>query len=611
MKKIGKIARHIVDSLFMNSRQYKGMKIVALFIFLSGALFAQQPTLDVNVSKKSLAVGERFQLQYTVNTAANNFTLPQLNNFRILAGPSQSSSTQIINGKMSRSFSITYVLMALKEGQFTIPPATANADGKVIKSKGVKITVTKNASASGDGSGSIPEGSNKDLFLKAVVSKTAPYIGEQITVTYTLYFREAIVNYSLGKNPSLNGFWSQDIETQQSQRTEYIDGQKYSVADLKKMVLFPQRKGELLIDPMEVNLIVRQQTQTRSRSLFDQFFGNYQDVKKEVKSNAIKINVKELPPNPPASFKGGVGKFDMKVTASKNQVKANESIDLKIVLKGSGNLKLLENPEINLPTDFESYDPEIKDNIAVKASGVSGSRSYNYLIIPRHKGNYTIEPITFSYFNPTSRQYKTIEADPIEITVEKGDTETASPVYNNISKEDVKILGNDIKYIKTSKKRLTKKGAHFYGSLLFYTLLALPFLFFIVVMLIRNKYRNFNSDHRRVRSSKASKMAKKRLVAAKKYLEANDNKAFYEEISKALYGFAADKLNMNYGDLSKENIQEKLTSLGLGNEHITALISLLETSEMARFSPVNTASNQDVYNQAVEVIKNIENELKA
>lgn len=616
MKKIGKISSFVIASPSMKKALLPWVLFLCWLLAAFGTVEAQQARFTAQVSKKNLVVGERFQLEFTINTQASHFTPPDLGDFRLLSGPNQSSQMEIVNGRMSSNFSFSYILMAVKEGEFTIAPAAIKVGNDILKTNEITVTVEKSGSTASPGSSSQQQSTDvtgtgdKSLFMRAIVSKSDPYIGEQITVTYKLYYRSQIVDYSLSKNPSFNGFWSQDIEIQQNQSTEYVNGERYNVAELRQAILFPQRSGTLEIDPLAMTFMIRQQSQRRPQSLFDQFFGTYQDVKREIQSNSLSIKVKELPANKPASFRGAVGKFDMAVDASKKQLKANESIDLKITISGTGNLKLIQDPELKLPPDFEVYDPDIDDQINVRASGVSGSRTYKYLIIPRHKGNYTIDPVKFSYFDPSSRSYKTIASEPIEVTVEKGDVETESPVYTNVSKEDIKILGNDIKYIKPSAGDLRIKGSHFYGSSLFYLLLAIPVLLFIVFLFIRNYYRKLYSDQHRVRSSKATKVAKKRLATAQLHLKAGEKNPFFEEISKALYGYTADKLNMAYGDISKDKIREQLTLKGISEAHVGELIDIIETSEMARFAPVSSNSSKDIYDRAAEVIKNIENEIK-
>jgi uncharacterized membrane protein len=421
------------------------------------------------------------------------------------------------------------------------------------------------------------------------------------------------VNYSLDKNPSLNGFWSQDIELNQNQndRTEYIDGERYYFVDLKQLILFPQRSGELTVDPFEGTFVIRQQTQRRSRSLFDQFFGSYQDVDQKVKSNAVKIKVKPLPAGAPPSFKGAVGNFQLDVSLSKNAVTANEGIDLKVQVSGSGNLKLQEAPTVKLPADFEVYDPEINDKLSARPSGMSGSRAYQYLVIPRHKGDFRIDPIEFSYFDPSSGTYKTLRSEAFEVKVEKGEGDSQQQVYGNINKEDVKILGNDIRFIHLQPAILLSTDGSFYGSGLFYTLLALPFLLIIALFLVHRHYKNSQNDRVKLRSSRATKLAGKRLKLAKKYLDENAENAFYEELSKAMYGYVADKLNMQYAEISKENIKALLKNKGIDDTTIGELIGVLETCEMARFAPSHDGALAKQYTLATELIKTIENQIKS
>ena len=579
---------------------------------------AQDVKFTAATSHTEVATGDRFQIQFTANAKITNFKAPDLSDFRVLSGPNQSTSMSFVNGAMSTSISFSYVLMAVKEGMFTIKPAVAAVDGQAYSTNSLNISVSKGVNVQQQQTQqNQPEESiniskadaTKDLFIKSSASKTTVYQGEHIIASYKLYTKVNIAGNELVKNADLNGFWSQEIDLGQAQWSqEVFGGFRWNVATIRKIVLFPQRSGTLTIDPLEMKFIVQRRA-AGGNSVFDQFFGRVENVEVNLKSEPIKIKVLPHPEPKPASFSGAVGQFEMTADLSTNKVKANEAINLKIKVSGKGNLPLIENFTIDFPKDFETYDPKIADNYKTSPNGVAGAKEYDYLLIPRHAGTFTIDPVEFTYFDPNTKAYKTLKSEPFTIEVEKGDGSAANVTFNGANKEDVQILGEDIRYIHTNDIVVTHAKSSFYGSLGFYIALVILPLLFILVLIFRNKLREAQRDVIGSRSRKANKMANKYLAAAKKSLDANQKAAFYEHISKALFGYTSDKLKIPLSALNKENITEKLNGVSVSQDTISNFIATLELCEMARFAPVSV-SEQEIYGKAASIINQIEKEVR-
>ena len=590
--------------------------LTLLVLILGNYSFAQEVSFTAVSSHNAVKTGDRFQIQFTANTEIGNFKGPNLSKFRVLSGPNQSTNMSWVNGKTTSSISYSYIIMAVKEGEFTIGPAVASANGKAIKTNSLKIKVSKgvkvqqNGNQGGTKTKTVTSASD-DLFIKSSVSRTKVYQGEQIIATYKLYTRVGLAGNELVKNADLNGFWSQEIDFGESVWTkEIIGGYRYSIATIRKIVLFPQRSGELEIDPLEMKFIVQKRVSGGGQSVFDQFFGRVENVEYSLKSKPIKITVLPHPKNAPDDFAGAVGNLNMKVDVSANEVKANEAVNIKIKISGKGNIPLIDSPELTFPSDFETYDPKINDNIKTDASGVSGSKEFDFLVIPRHSGQFKLDPIVFSYFNPTTKKFQTITSDPIEINVLKSDGSTSDNVVYSSSKEDIEVLGEDIRYIHTTDVSFSQSNEGFYGSWKFYLFLFLAPVLFILTYIFRNRIRIANSDIVGMKKKKASKIAGKLLSFAKQSLATNDATAFYEAISKALFGYIGNKLNIPVSELNQSNIKEKLVGINVSDHISKELIDTIELCDMARFAPVSI-SEQEVYDKAESIINQIEQEVKA
>jgi hypothetical protein len=388
--------------------------LLLLSLFLWHSAIAQEASFTASVSKNRVAVGEQFQISFTINTNASNFNAPDLSNFITYSGPNQSSSMQIINGSVSQTISMNYVLAAKKEGKFTIGAASIQVGNKLLNTKPIAIEVVKGGQSAPQGGGNntakgnnsaYPEDVESNIFMRATVSKSKVYQGEQLLVTYKVYTRLNIVDNALSKAPSFNGFWSEEVPnpTRQSElHSEVLDGIQYQVAEIKKTILIPQRAGTLNIDPLEMEIVTRVKSKSRNNSFFDQFFGGgYQDVKLSIASKPVKVEVMPLPEKGrPENFNGAVGQLNIEASIKNNELKTDEGCNLTYTISGKGNLKLLEAFKLKLPADIETYDPKITDKINVSVDGVKGSRTFDYLLIPRYAGNYTIPALQFSYFDP-------------------------------------------------------------------------------------------------------------------------------------------------------------------------------------------------------------------
>jgi hypothetical protein len=602
------------------------MKFNRIILFLvlllvSGRVLSADITFTAAVSKTRVAVGEVFEISFSVNGNLQRFGPPPFEGFQVVGGPNQSSSMTSINGVSSVSMSLGYDLVGVKEGIYTIPGAVAVVDGKQYRSNAVKITVVKGPPAGqgggrGTGVGTNPAATDasfdisKRLFIRAVTDKTSVYQGEQIAVTYKLYTNIDIVDNALDKLPDFNGFWSQEIKINTESvdwSTEIFNGARYNVAVLKKVVLIPERFGKLALDPLGMTFVVRQSVP--SNDPLEQFFGGaVKDVKYKIKSMPISISVKQLPEaGKPESFQGAVGNFAIASSIDKRALKANEAINYKLKVSGRGNFKLLKTPELTLATDIEKYDPKISDQLTESLDGVSGNREYTYLLIPRHEGSYKLAPFKFSFFNPATKKYVELSTDAYELEVAKGDPGANVTAFSNGGQQDIAELEKDIRYIKTASSGLSMPATGFYGStLFFFSLIAGP-IAFLLALGYRSWYRNQNKDAVAVKGRRASKIAAKHMANAQKYLNSGDAKVFFEAVYKGLYGYLADKLNISAADLSKEIIEEALKKRLIDPAVIKEVDETIDLCEMARYAPMAGVSQVEVLEKAKRIIKNIEN----
>ena len=573
--------------------------IVALAL-LCGNAQAQEITFKAAVDRNSFAVGENIKLVLTLTNAQGRFGDPDMGGLVVVQGPFESSAFNFTNGRGSATISRTYLLTAIQPGDYTIGPAKALVGGGSIVTEPIKIHVEKGI-PSGGNSGLLDQQQkqDRDLFATITLSRNKCYVGEQVLASYTLYCKYGTLELNSYDLPKLTGFWAEEInmgnlEWETALRT--VNGLQYRVAIIKKQLLFPQKAGKLHIDPATLKCVV-------NRS----FFSRGADL--NVKSNAVDLNVQELPANKPADFTGAVGQLQMEVITGATTVKANEAIDLKVRYSGRSNLKLLDSPEPGFPSDFEAYDPRITDKVTVNASGMSGSREYQYLVIPRHEGVYTLEPITFSYFDPEKGSYQQLTSGPLTFTVEKGDGSTgAAATISRPSRTDVQELDRDIRYIRTGDMELEPLGHHLFASWPYVARMAAPAVAFFALLGWRRKRDAEQADALGMRRKGADKVARQRLKAAAEALTKNDREAFYTAMSKALHGYVSDKFALGVAEVNAAVVRDKLASLGDAPE---AYVKLMESCELARFAPLENKPRQQVYDEAAVLITRIEHDLRA
>ena len=574
----------------------------------------------------AVVVGDQFRLSYTVTTQkVKDFRAPSIKGFDVLMGPSRSqqSNTQIVNGNVTSTSSITftYILMANNAGEYTIPGASIVADGDQMVSNSVRIKVlpqdqgdSNSSSSSSTHSSSGTGVSNQDLFITASASKTNVYEQEAFVLTYKIYTRESNLQLNNAKLPDFKGFHSQEIEMTTNARwtPEHYQGRNYYTTVYRQFVLFPQQSGKLYIDPAQFQMTVGKPVQ--SDDPFDAFFNggsNVIEIKKSISTPKIAINVNPLPAGKPADFSGGVGEFNISSSINNKELKTNDAITIKLVISGTGNLKLISNPEIKFPDDFEVYDPKVDNQVRLTREGLTGNKVIEYLAIPRHAGTYKIPGVSFSYFDIRSKSYKTLKTEEYVINVEKGAGNADQVIANFTNKEDLKVLGEDIRYIKQNEVTLQPKGSFFYGSMTYWLFYIIPALAFIIFFIIYRKQAAENANVTKMRTKKANKVATKRMKLAGKLLSENKKDAFYDEVLKALWGYISDKLNIPVSRLSKDNIEEKLRNHGVNEELIKEFLNALNDCEFARFAPGDENQAMDkVYSSSIEVISKMENSIK-
>ena len=573
--------------------------------------------------------GDQVRLVFTVNSQdIKDFRAPSIKGFDVLMGPSRSqqSSIQIINGKRTSNSStaFTYILLAGNPGTYTIPAASVEVNGEKVFSNAISIKVlpqdqtSGNSGNNGGGSASSSRSqaagsriSSNDLFITATASKTTVHEQEAILLTYKVY---TVVNLRqlYGKMPDLKGFHTQEVELPQ-QKTftlEHYKGRNYNTTVWSQYVLFPQQTGKLEIPSITFDGVVAQQT--ISDDPFDAFFngGGYVEVKKKITTPKVVINVQPLPAKP-AGFSGAVGEFKLASSINATDVKTNDAVTIKLTLSGTGNMKLIGTPEVKFPQDFEIYDPKVTDDYKLTNSGLTGTKTFEYLAIPRHAGNFTIPAIEFTYFDLKSNSYKTLKTEAYNLKVAKGQGNADQVISDFTNKESVKMQGKDIRFIKLGDSSLRPKGDFFFGTVGYYLCYLIPLLLFVVFAVIYRQKALENANVAKVKTKKANKVATRRMKLAGKLLAENKKNEFYDEVLKALWGYISDKLSIPVSQLSKDNIEAELTNYGVQEALIAEFIGVLNECEYARYAPGNENEAMDkVYSASVEVISKMENSIK-
>ncbi|MDL5510569.1 BatD family protein [Arenibacter sp. M-2] len=592
----------------MNIKRY-----ISLFslLFLGLFLHAQNNetvTFEMNLSKDVLGINERLRVDFTMNRDGDNFVPPDFEGFRVLMGPSQSISSSWVNGVRSFSKTYTYTLAPTARGKFTIKQATIVIKGETYKSLPKEVEVTA-AVERPDGEKTVDDVADESLHLVAEISKTSPYLNEAVTVVYKLYASPSIdvTNFRALDNPKYNNFWSQDIPVTKYdvQNTTY-DGKSYRSVILKRVVLYPQRTGELEIEPLSLDVSLQVPTNKRD------FFGGriFAQTNKTVSAGNRTINVKPLPTQgKPADFSGAVGEFQFSVTTSKTHLNASESLQAKVAISGKGNLKLFEIPSLNLPSSLEVYDPEFNESVRTTLSGMEGNVSNSYTVVPTFKGKYPIPSIAFSFFNPKTEKYQTLSSGEIMINVLEGPTSAAAdnngPISHN--KQRVVATGDQFVFNKIKPNLSAINNQNFFGSTNFFLWLLLPVLLIPLAIFLGKKREAIASDVEGNKIKRANKLAKKYLSAAKKALGSKES--FYVALEKALHNYLKAKLKIETSEFSKDKIASLLNEKNVDETTREGFLGLLQNCEMARYSPFSDVQMQQDYNKASEVISQLDKQI--
>lgn len=577
----------------------------------------------------AVVMGETFRLSYTINTHnAKGFRVGSIEDFDILSGPNQSSSssTSIINGVRTSSKTLTFtcILRPKAEGTFTIPAATITADGALMTSKELKIKVlpadqrgSQSQQAASQGRGAASQSgqiSDDDLFIIASVNKKKVYEQEAVLLTYKIYTTVNLTNVS-GKMPDLKGFHTQEMEMPKGNREfelEHYNGRNYRTIVWSQYVLFPQQSGQLEIPSITFEGTVAQRVQNYDP--FEAFFNggsSYVNVQKPIRTPKLTIDVSPLPSGKPASYYGGVGDFSVSSTISTTELKEDEAVTLKLVISGTGNMKLIKTPEVKFPADFEVYDPKVDNKFTLKTGGLSGNKVIEYLAIPRHAGNYTIPQVEFSYFDVKSGSYKTLTTPEYTLAVAKGSGSSSSAPVGYVSKEELRLLGQDVRYINLGEALYHPKGAYLYGTMGYWLWYIIPFAAFLIIVVVYRKQAVENANIAKVKTKKASKVATRRLKMAKQKMREGDKAGFYDEVLKALWGYLGDKLSMPVSELSKDNISTKLADRQVPETLVEECLVLVGECEFARYAPsLSNASEAQIYDKVNALMDELENAIR-
>ena len=582
------------------------MKRYLILLFLSFQAIIAQVQFEAKVSKQTLGLNERLRIDFTMNDDGDNFIPPNFEGFKIVAGPSQQVSQSWINGKSSFNKTYSYFLLPMQKGALVIRQASIDIRGQIYKTSPIRITVTAAVEQPRDPNDTQVT-ADQSLHLVAEISKTNPYLNEPITVVYKIYFSYniGITNWRELDKPKYNDFWSQNIDIKQLVAEEgKYNGEKYRFVTLRKTVLYPQKSGKLVIEPLSLDVDV--QLPSNRRNIFGQVL--LVEDHKRVSAGAKTINVKALPEaGKPADFSGAVGQFTFKVTPSKTNLKSGESLDLEVSVIGTGNLKLFSLPKPIVPTALEMYDPVHNEQVSTPLSGMTGKISDKYAIIPQYKGKYPIKPLVFTYFDLGSSSYKTITSTEIMVNVLEGPNASDNSVATTSETKKSVLSSAQFKFIKLKTELTSIKQSDFYGSTLFYFLSVLPFLCIPVIVLFKKKKEAIDGDVAGNKIKLSNKLAKKYLSEAQK--EIGNKEPFYIALEKAMHNFLKAKINIETSEMSKEKISEILLERKASPEAITSFINLTENCEFARYAPSSSAAIQQDYDKAVAIISELEKQI--
>ena len=607
-------------------------------VFLLSLFIVCKAFADISVkasAPSAVAVGQQFRVEYSVNDNATEIRVDiKDKGFDVLYGPASGSmfSTSIVNGNVTKTqtTTFTYTLMATAEGSFTIPAATVKVGGSTYSSNSLTIKVLPADQSSGStgrsqrnhdsgNNGGSQKVSADDVHLDLALSKTSVYEGEAIVATLKLYFRNTPIHtITDAKLPDFDGFTVQEMDLGEPEASlERYKGANYQMYPIKQWLLFPSRNGEISIPSAQLKAIAQVVTRRSAGGWFDFPMDYTTNVEVPLTSASRVVKVSPLPSGKPSSYYNGVGEFNIKSELTSNKVKANDAIIYRITIDGIGNLKYVNDPTPEFPSDFEVYDPKEELNARTTSQGVSGKKVIEYTIIPRHAGMFEIPALEFSYFDVKSGQYKTLQTDSYQVEVEKGigdntDSQNSYTNYSGSNQERLKVLGNDVRYIhKLDADDISKNDKVFFGSTLYWLLYIIPLLVFIILSIIYRRNLKINSNAELLRTRKANKIAVKRLKDAASALKSKDQNIFYEAIHKAMFGYVSDKLNIKLSELTSANVKEQLLKHSVSSELVNQYEDIISTCEFARYAPTSDAQAMDqLYNKASECLNNLESQIK-
>ena len=605
---------------------------------LFGTLFVQAQDVKIDVNAPNIVEeGEVFKIVYTVNKKCDDLKITQVSGMQItgrMQGSSMSSVWTNGSNVTKYVYTFTYTMVPLKVGKYSLPAAIAKVGDKTYKSDEIKLEVVESSNSNSQASrnsnsydssknsdsknGSENNANGNNLIAKSEINKKTVYIGEPLRLTMGLYYNVALSNITNVKFPDFKGFMVQEIKGPDKiipKRVRY-NNSIYNNAEIRKVLLYPQQTGDIKIDPYKIECLVRERA-TSGDDFMDSFFGNVTSKRVMRESNPLTIHVKTLPSvGKPTDFSGAVGHFSVSSSVSTDTIKANDAITYKFKVSGRGNIKLLTKPEIKFPADFEVYDPKVTKNIKNDASGMSGAVTYEYLVIPRYAGNFSIPKVKFSYFNTSDKKYHTVFAKGYDIRVGRNANAELNlnnqPVVESFNKQDIKTIGSDIRYIKTGNLNLRDKSGYFYGTSLFWWAFIFPLILFLLGSIVNRRRIAVNSDIVRVKNRAANKMSIKRMKAALKAMKADDSSLFYEEVLKALWGYMSYKLNIDRVMLSRDNISDKLKEHGTSDDMVEDFIRILDDCEFAQYAPdaANTSEMEKIYERGLKEITLLDKVIK-
>ena len=602
------------------------MCIVALLAAV--ASWASSPVSFEASAPLLVAAGENFRIEFTVNAEPerNSFEAPTFEGFQLVAGPvtSRGSNMYIVNGSMEKTeyHTYTYVLQGTAKGKYTIGSAAIAVEGKSYRTQPVTIEVVDeegsqqsqgSAAASGARSADKSIGAN-DLLMRLTVNKTDVFKGEPVVAALKLYKRVSLLGSEGAKFPSFNGFWTQELDSENNMwQRETYDGRIYETLVVREYLLYPQQTGKLRIDPAEMTVVAQIVVPGSSRG-FDPFFDqpDVMEVRRKLTTAPVEINVKELPAGAPSSFSGAVGRFTMEATPPTSNFTANSAATYTVKISGTGNLPFVQAPTLSLPSSFELYDVKTTESLKNSLQGISGYRQFEYPFIARAEGEYDIPAVEFSYFDPAQLQYVTLSSRELALTIDPDASGglSGAPVIGGVSKEEVKLLGQDIRFIKLGSAGLRPVRSVFVGSAGYWSCLALLLALFAGASIYLRKRIKEMQNVTLIRGKRANRVALQRFRAAAKYMDQNDQHGFYEEMLRALWGYMSDKLNIPVANLTKENVREELRKRNIAPETIQQFIDIIISCDEAQYSPMASAQMNEVYAEGVNIISELESTLK-